>query len=369
MHPTRLFVLAAISLVACDRLSDGNKVDTTTQAVDARNIDSARGAIDSIPGVPAVPAESAAVDTGIVRIHPASPKRGGVVFAYAEGVPTQIPRCAWKGAPLPCYAHGNGVLAIVPLTPDEPAGTFTLAIDRAGGRITRQITVGDAPFERVLIFLDSARYALVRRTQDIARDARALRSILATESADRHWSGEWSAPVAGRSGSGYGARRLYYRASDSTRAVSVGVDSGARGLFGVDTAGVEPNGAPGWRHTGVDLPARAGAAINAPAAGLVAETGEYTLTGRTVILDHGQGIHSAYFHLDTILVRKGDMVRRRAVIGRAGATGLATGPHLHYGVYVHGKDVDPDAWRRDLPDFVKKVPADSAGESDSRDHE
>jgi murein DD-endopeptidase MepM/ murein hydrolase activator NlpD len=366
MKPTRVLALAIISLAACDRLSDGSKIDTTTQSVDAGRIDSAR-AFDSMPrtvgptpGVPAVPADSGVVDTGTVRIQPANPRRGGVVFAYAEGVPTQIPRCAWKGAPLPCYAHGNGVLAIVPLSPDEPAGTFTLAIDRAGGRITRQITVADAPFERELVFLDSARHALVRRTQDIARDARAVRAILAAETPDRLWSGEWSTPVAARSGSGYGADRLYYRASDSARAVSVRVDSGPRGLFGVDTAGA-PTGAPGWRHTGVDLPSRAGTAVNAPAAGLVADAGDYTLTGRTVILDHGQGIHSAYFHLDTILVRKGDMVRRRGLIGRSGATGLATGPHLHYGVYVHGKDVDPDAWRRDMPQFVRAVSADSAG--------
>ena len=83
----------------------------------------------------------------------------------------------------------------------------------------------------------------------------------------------------------------------------------------------------------------------APAAGIVTDVGDYILSGHTVLIDHGQGAVSAYFHLDTAVVSKGDVVRAGDRIGRVGATGLATGPHLHYGMYVHGKDVDPVAWR------------------------
>jgi murein DD-endopeptidase MepM/ murein hydrolase activator NlpD len=72
-------------------------------------------------------------------------------------------------------------------------------------------------------------------------------------------------------------------------------------------------------------------------------------------LDHGQGVHSAYFHLDTVLVREGDLVRRGATLGRVGATGLATGPHLHYGIYIHGKDVDPETWHQ-LPSATLDPP-------------
>jgi len=84
----------------------------------------------------------------------------------------------------------------------------------------------------------------------------------------------------------------------------------------------------------------------------VAEVGEYILTGRTLVLDHGQGVLSAYFHLDTVLVREGDVAQAGRTIARVGSTGLATGPHLHYGIYVHGKDVDPVAWRA-MPDFAR----------------
>jgi murein DD-endopeptidase MepM/ murein hydrolase activator NlpD len=356
--------IVVASLVACDQLSDRQRKEDTTTAPAAAggSIDSAAGAIDSLPGVPAVPRDSGepgAPDTGSVQIHPSNPRRGGVVFAHAEGVATTIPRCAWKGATVPCYAHGTGVLAILPLPADEPAGTFTLVVERAGGRLTRQITVSDRPFERELIFLDSAKYALVRRGQDIARDARALRAALGTESPERLWSGAWRAPVTGGRSSGYGADRLYYRASDSSRAVTIGSDARVRGQFGVDTSVTAAKDAPGWRHSGIDIAVGKGTTVAAPAAGTVTEVGEYTLTGRTLILDHGRGVHTAYFHLDTILVRKGDVVRQRRAIARVGETGLATGPHLHYGVYIHGKDVDPDAWA-EMPRFMLEAPADSA---------
>ena len=109
---------------------------------------------------------------------------------------------------------------------------------------------------------------------------------------------------------------------------------------------------PSWRHAGVDLTASRGSSVVAPAAGLVADVGSYILTGNTVVIDHGQGVHSAYFHLDTALVRRGDRVAAGKRIGRVGATGLATGPHLHYGIYVHGKDIDPAAWAA-MPAFAR----------------
>ena len=77
---------------------------------------------------------------------------------------------------------------------------------------------------------------------------------------------------------------------------------------------------------------------------MVADVGQYTLMGRTVLIDHGLGVFSAYFHLDTALVRRGDLVKAGQAIARVGQSGLATGPHLHYGIYVNGRDVDPALW-------------------------
>ena len=362
-------LLAALTAAtaACDvnfKGSSGEKRDTTVAAPPPDSVARIAAARDSLgaTGVPAVPGDSAAqaaiaaaagADSAALQLYPSQPRRGGVVFAFAPGVSTTLPRCSWKGAPLPCYSINGGVLATIPLSADEPAGTYTLTVDRPGGRIVRQVAVAERDFGRDLVFLDSARYALVRNSAEVARDARALRGILSGETADRQWSGRWKEPLPGGKSSGYGAERFYYRASDSSRAITLNPSLRSRGTFGTDTTEGSggPADVPAWRHAGIDVPAARRTAIAAPAAGTVAEVGEYILSGRTVLVDHGQGVYSAYFHLDTALVRKGDRVRVGRTIGRVGETGLATGPHLHYGIYIHGKDVDPAAWR-DMPPFA-----------------
>jgi murein DD-endopeptidase MepM/ murein hydrolase activator NlpD len=178
--------------------------------------------------------------------------------------------------------------------------------------------------------------------------------VLETETPEQRWSGAWRMPVEGGKSSGYGVERFYHRASDSARSVRIESSAKTRGSFGLDTVSGAQT-APAWRHAGVDIAVGRGTSVRAPQAGAVAEVGDYVLTGKTLILDHGQGVHSAYFHLDTVLVREGDLVRRGAALGRVGATGLATGPHLHYGIYIHGKDVDPETWHK-LP-FATLDPA------------
>jgi len=331
-----LVLAAACSVEKANR--DAPDTTTTPPATDTvPRGDTARGAVfDTTPAL-------AATDSGSVLLGPDEIRRGGVVVAVAQGLAMESPRCSWKGTPLPCYRTPAGVRAIIPLPADEPGGRYALVIDRPASRITREVTVAERDFGRELIFLDDSTYAILRRGSDIARDARALRRILETETSEQHWSGAWRMPVEGGKSSGYGVERFYHRASDSTRVVTLESSVRARGAFGVDT-GSATQDAPAWRHAGVDIAVARGTSVRAPQAGAVADVGDYALTGRTLILDHGQGVHSAYFHLDTVLVRKGDVVRRGATVARVGATGLATGPHLHYGIYVHGKDVDPAAW-------------------------
>jgi murein DD-endopeptidase MepM/ murein hydrolase activator NlpD len=285
----------------------------------------------------------AAADSGNVLLAPDEMRRGGIAVAVAQGLTMETPRCSWKGAPLPCYRTPAGVRALVPFPADEPGGRYVLVIDRPASRITREISVAETDFGQELVFLDDSLYARLRRGSDISRDARAVRRVLESETPEQHWSGAWRMPVDGGKTSAYGVERFYYRASDSTRVVRLQSSAKARGSFGVDTGSASPD-VPAWRHAGVDIAVPRGTSVRAAAAGAVAEIGDYVLMGKTLILDHGQGVHSAYFHLDTVLAREGDVVRKGAPIGRVGSTGLATGPHLHYGVYVHGKDVDPVKW-------------------------
>ncbi|MGD0113417.1 MAG: M23 family metallopeptidase, partial [Armatimonadota bacterium] len=91
--------------------------------------------------------------------------------------------------------------------------------------------------------------------------------------------------------------------------------------------------------------AKQGTPVKAAADGVVTLADEsFQLHGKTVIIDHGQGTSSLYLHMSAIEVSPGETVAQGQVIGRVGATGLATGPHLHYGVYAYHEAVDPQFW-------------------------
>lgn len=95
------------------------------------------------------------------------------------------------------------------------------------------------------------------------------------------------------------------------------------------------------RHEGVDLAGTKGSRVRATNRGTVALAGPLYETGLTVVLDHGAGLITIYGHLSSATVSVGDTVERGQVIGRVGATGRATGPHLHWGAFYGALPVDP----------------------------
>ena len=101
------------------------------------------------------------------------------------------------------------------------------------------------------------------------------------------------------------------------------------------------NGQPRNPHAGLDVAVGSGAPVKAPAAGVVANTGDYFFNGNTVFVDHGQGLITAYMHLSRIDVRAGQTVKQGEVLGAVGATGRVTGPHLHWAVILNNTPVDP----------------------------
>ena len=101
-------------------------------------------------------------------------------------------------------------------------------------------------------------------------------------------------------------------------------------------------------HKGLDFASDLGSNVSAPAPGKVILAGlvsnGFVVNGNCIFLDHGHGVISAYLHLSSVLVKEGQVVKKGDIIGKVGSSGIASGPHLHWGLYLLGMTVDPSFW-------------------------
>jgi len=144
----------------------------------------------------------------------------------------------------------------------------------------------------------------------IGKERELVDSIFTAITREKLWHGPFRAPVPGEVISEFGKRTVF-------------------------------NGQPRSSHSGTDFRGAVGTPIRAPNAGRVVLTGDLYYTGKTVILDHGQGLYSYLGHMSAITVKEGDRLDTGDLVGQVGATGRVTGPHLHWTVRLCISRVDP----------------------------
>ena len=252
-----------------------------------------------------------------VAVRPDHPRPGDVVLIRVQAAPLDLSG-EWNGAPLAFFPVADGLAALVGVDLDVPAGPVTWRLFRpmaGGGRLVvaaGTVTLHGRRFETQHLTLPPGQVDLDPATlARVEREQAELRTALGESAGTRLWRGGFRRPVAGgRATGGFGLRRVI-------------------------------NHQPRSPHTGYDWAAPRGTPVLAANAGRVALVAEHFFAGRAVVLDHGLGLFTFYFHLDDSRVAPGDLVAAGQVIGTVGATGRATGPHLHFGVWLEGARVDP----------------------------
>ncbi|HYM70985.1 MAG TPA: M23 family metallopeptidase [bacterium] len=282
---------------------------------------SAAAAIGALPSTAApVPgsAASALQSAGTVRILPSAPVQGDTLVVLVSGSPRTGAAVTFDGNPVATYSTPGGDLrALVGTDPDIAAGIHAVgvAIRGAGGtvrRVTQRVHLAAGRFGVRHLTLAPTTFGLIT-PENLAIESRTLVPVLNRRTPTAWWDGAFAVPSDGPIDSPYGEQGVY-------------------------------NGHREWWHMGVDFAALEGAPITAANGGVVALARSLPLGGNTIVVDHGQGVLSEYLHLSAFVVREGARVERGTVIGRIGATGLVTGPSVHWGLYVNGLPVNPLFW-------------------------
>ena len=237
---------------------------------------------------------------------------GGVaeIAVAAAGAPR--PEVRFGGRPVLLQQRKTGWYALVGLSLDTPVGEQKLDIGPDGSRrqLPFQVAAKDYPVQKLkianqkMVTPDPEQLARINAERDRQISIRSqFREVPVTRS-------DLALPADGRLSSRFGLRRVF-------------------------------NGEPRAPHTELDVAVPTGTPIRAPADGVVTLVDDFYFNGKTVFVDHGQSFVSMVCHLDRAGVEAGQTVRRGEVLGHSGSSGRATGPHLHWSVYLNGAAVDP----------------------------
>ena len=253
-----------------------------------------------------------------VRWEPRVVRQGDVAMVFLTGVRngTSVEGNFAK-QPLHFFSHGNGYAALTGIDVEVKPGAQAWRIDVLDGRkpvkVSGTLQVKERKFHVQRLTLPKDMVELDEPTERRAlAEAARLKALWGGGVPERLWKGHFFLPIDSVSeGSGFGARRII-------------------------------NDLPRSPHAGTDYAADSGTPVRASNRGVVALVDEMFFPGRLVIIDHGLGLFTLYFHLESADVENGQLVEKGQQIGRVGATGRSTGPHLHFGVQLRYARLDPE---------------------------
>lgn len=269
--------------------------------------------------LPPSPARAAARPDPTLALEARAVKPGEIILVTVAGNDAKTPPSATlRGRPLDFFpGPSTGTwLAFIGLDLDYSTGPAALeaALRAPGGRTVRSsetLHVADAGFPVVELSVEQKFVTPDKNDSERAEaEAARLHKLFSRTEEKRLFEGRFDSPIPGAATGRLGERRVF-------------------------------NGQPRAPHSGMDLKAKTGEPVRAPAAGKVLLADPLFFAGKTIILDHGLGITTQYAHLSKFLVKPGDMVKKGQVIGKVGATGRVTGPHLHWALKLKGARVDP----------------------------
>ena len=236
----------------------------------------------------------------------------GGVATLRLGASAQRPAATFDGVPVLVVGDASGWTAVVGIALGASPGEADLFVTQAGAAATpMHFAIAPARYAEQRLKVAPGQVDL--SGNDLARYERErlhMARVTATLSDDAPATLRMIQPAPGRRSGSFGLRRVF-------------------------------NGQARNPHSGMDIAAPAGTPVVAPAAGRVIDTGDYFFNGNTVWLDHGGGLLTMVCHLSAISVAPGDVVATGARIGSVGATGRATGAHLHWSVSLNRSMVDP----------------------------
>jgi murein DD-endopeptidase MepM/ murein hydrolase activator NlpD len=242
------------------------------------------------------------------------PVPGGIIEVLVAPADEPRPKVLFGERPTLVTATPGGWRALVGLPLDLAPGEQRVKVIHGDGRQSSEafpVRAKDYPEQQLQI----------KDSNMVEPDAAALARIEAEQRTQDEIKAQWRdvpavdlelmAPASGRLSSHFGVRRVI-------------------------------NGQPRAPHRGLDLAVPTGTPVRAPSGGSVSYVGDFFFNGRTVFVDHGQGLISMICHLDQVDVATGQEVRPGQRLGLSGASGRATGPHVHWTVFLNGTPVDPE---------------------------